>query len=335
MATRARERGWLSTPRAPSPSASELGAALKALAYAATRPVRPNDLDARDEQFIADLLPLMSVLYDDYFACETELEAEIPQGPVLIVANHNGMTGTPDMFCHMTAFWRRYGHERLGYGLMHDMPFSVPAAGAWLNSAGAVAANRKNADVALDRGAALLVFPGGDTDACKPFRDRYRIDFGTRRGFLRLAIERQLPIVPVVSAGAHESLFLFTRGDSLARRLGLDRRFRSNVFPLGFALPWGLVLGVPYPHLPPPVKIHTRILAPLRIDAPPSAARDPWAVEHAHALVQGTMQRAMNELRRLGRHGLWQGAKAATGSVQRLLSSGLVSAHEHMFRAKA
>ncbi|MBK6516738.1 MAG: acyltransferase family protein [Polyangiaceae bacterium] len=298
-------RAAVAIPRAPAPAASEIARALASLARVGAREVRPNDLDARDETFIADMIPLMNTLYDGYFRCETELAAEIPKGPVLIVANHNGMTGTPDMFCHMTAFWRRYGVGRLAYGLMHDTPFSFPVAGAWLNAAGAVAANPENAERALARGANVLVFPGGDLDACKPTRDRYKISFGDRRGFLRLAIRMRVPIVPVVSAGGHESLYIATRGEGIARALKLPERFRSNVFPLGVALPWGVVAGVPLPHLPPPVKIHTKILAPIVLDHPPSAANDARALDSSYGQVVGAMQQAMNELRSEGRHGLF------------------------------
>lgn len=260
------------------------------------------------------MLPLMNVLYDHYFRCETELAADIPEGPVLIVANHNGMTGTPDMFCHMTAFWRRYGTGRLGYGLMHDAPFSFPGGGAWLNAAGAIAANPRNAERALDRNAAVLVFPGGDVDACKPFRDRYKVSFGARRGFLRVAIRRRVPIVPVVSAGGHESLYIAARGDRIAQALKLPRIFRSNVFPLGVAMPWGIVAGVPLPHLPPPVKIHTKILAPILLDAPVSASNDARALDSSYEHVVGLMQQAMNDLRSERRHGLFPRSKAASGS---------------------
>lgn len=302
--------GWSAIASSPPLSAKETQTALAALGRVGLRAVRPNDLEARDEGFIRDVSPLLGALYDRVFRCETELERsatgvhEIPEGPVLVVANHNAMTGTPDMFCHMTAFWRRYGHQRVGYGLMHDVPFTVPGAGAWLNAAGAVAANPTNAERALRRDAAVLVFPGGDLDACKTFGDRYRVDFGARRGFVRLALRENVPIVPVVSAGAHESLLILARGDALARRLGLDRRFRSNVFPVGLALPWGLVVGVPYPHLPMPVKIHTRILRPMRFDLPSSAASDPEAVEAVYSAVVGRMQSAMDGLRAEGRHGL-------------------------------
>lgn len=298
-------RAVLILPREPRPERAALRDALAALASKALSPVRADDLDARDPAFIRRVIPLLGLLYDDYFRCETELVAKLPEGPFLAVANHNAMTGIPDMFCHMVAFWRHAPIERPSYGLMHDVPFHVPAAGAWLNASGALAANRDNARRALASGAPVLVFPGGDIDACKPSSCRYTITFGKRRGFIRAAIRAGVPIVPVVSVGAHDSLYIWSDGQKIARALGLPRRARSNVAPLGFALPWGLIVGVPLPHLPPPVKIHTRFLAPIHLDLPASAADDPLAVEAAFERVRSAMQTAMDELRVAGRHGLF------------------------------
>jgi 1-acyl-sn-glycerol-3-phosphate acyltransferase len=297
--------------RRPMPSWRELGAALAALRAKARARVAPYDLDARDPDFIARLMPLLEIFYDHYFRCETELECDMPEGPVLAVANHNGMTGTPDMFCHMVAFWRRYGFSAPAYGLMHDVPFQVPGAGPWLNACGAIAASPHNAMRALERGAKVLVFPGGDIDACKPYRKRYRIEFAGRRGFLRLALSQGVPIVPVVSAGAHSSLYLASDGRRIAEALGLPRsRFRSNVFPIGVALPYGVIFGNPFPHLPPPVKIHTRFLAPIVLDYPRSAANDPAALDAAYDQVTTAMQHALDELRFEGRHGFFPRAAA-------------------------
>lgn len=295
----------LTLPPEPLPSFKVIQEALAAFREKATEPVRPDDLSLRDERFIRRILPLLGALYDHYFRCETEFEAELPPGRFLAVANHNAMTGIPDMFCHMVAFWRLYSPERLSYGLMHDMPFHVPGAGAWLSASGAVAANPGNARSALGREAAVLVFPGGDVDACKPFSRRYEIEFGERRGFIRTAIREQAPIVPVVSVGAHHSLFIWSDGKRLAEALHLPRLARSNVAPVGFALPWGLILGVPFPHLPPPVKIHTRVLGAIDLGLPVSAADDPEAVEAAFQRVLAAMRGAMEELRRAGRHGLF------------------------------
>jgi hypothetical protein len=108
-----------------------------------------------------------------------------------------------------------------------------------------------------------------------------------------------------VSVGAHHSLYIWTDGRRIAETLRLPQLARSNVAPLGFALPWGLIAGIPLPHLPPPVKIHTRILEPIKLDLPPQAADDPDAVEHVFEKVRGTMQATMDDLRRTGRHGLF------------------------------
>ena len=292
-------------PPEPRPSREELRESVEAFREKARAKVRPDDLGARDPRFIRRVLPLLGMLYDEYFRCETEFEDEIPAGKCLVVGNHNAMTGMPDMFCHMVAFWRRYSVSRVAYGLMHDAPFSFPFAGAWLNAGGALAANPANAKQALDAGAAVLVFPGGDLDSCKPFSKRYQIELGGRRGFIRTALREGVPIVPVVSAGAHQSLFIATDGRFIAEALGLPARFRSNVWPIGFALPYGLVFGVPAPHLPPPVKIHTRILRPIEFGLPPEAADDPAAVEACAERVHTVMQRTLDQLRDEGRHGLF------------------------------
>lgn len=291
--------------REPWPSRSEISDSLRAFAEKARAPARPDDLEARDETFIRRVLPLLGALYDYYFRAETEIEAPLPSGPFLAVGNHNAMTGIPDMFCHMVAFWRLCSPSRKAYGLMHDMPFRFPGAGSWLNAAGAIAANPHNARRALDLGAAVLVFPGGDLDACKPYRERYRIDFAGRRGFVRTAIRERVPIVPVVSVGAHQSLFILTDGRRIAELLRLPERARSNVAPIGLAFPWGIVAGVPLPHLPPPVKVHTRILEPIETGLPPDAADDQDAVETVHDRVVRSMRSAMESLRQAGRHGLF------------------------------
>ncbi len=290
-------------PHEPVPSVDALRDGLAALREKARTPVRPNDLEARDPRFIARVMPLLGTFYDHYFRTETELEAPIVNGAALVVGNHNAMTGTPDMFCHMLAFWRLYSAHRASFGLMHDVPFRVPGAGAWLNAAGALAASPENAARALDRDAVVLCFPGGDIDACRPFSRRYEIEFGKRRGFVRTALRHRVPIVPVVSVGAHHSLYIWTDGRRIAEALRLPMLARSNVAPLGVALPWGLIAGIPLPHLPPPVKIHTRILAPIHLNLPPSAADDPEAVEELFERVRSAMQRAMDDLKQKGRHG--------------------------------
>ena len=125
-----------------------------------------------------------------------------------------------------------------------------------------------------------------------------------------------MPIVPIVSAGELGHLYLDRRA-ACRQLLRLPQIARSNVAPLGFALPWGVIAGVPYPHLPPPVKIHTRVLPAMHLDLPPEAADDPEVVERVFVRVTTAMQETLDELRAAGRHGLFPRRKPRAGRLLR------------------
>ena len=67
-----------------------------------------------------------------------------------------------------------------------------------------------------------------------------------------------MPITPVVSVGAHETLFVLARGNELAKKLGLTR-IRVDVLPFWLGLPFGIGWG-PIPNLPLPSKIKLEVL---------------------------------------------------------------------------
>lgn len=83
----------------------------------------------------------------------------------------------------------------------------------------------------------MLVLPGGDVEAAKPFAERDRIVFTGRRGFARLVTDAG---VPIVTAGAGESLLVLSSGQRLARALQLDKTLRVKALPISVSLPFGL-----------------------------------------------------------------------------------------------
>ena len=73
-----------------------------------------------------------------------------------------------------------------------------------------------------------------------------------------------MPITPVVSVGAHETLFVLARGNRLAKLLGLSKLARVDVLPLWLGLPFGIGWG-PLPNVPLPSKIKLQVLPPIKI----------------------------------------------------------------------
>jgi 1-acyl-sn-glycerol-3-phosphate acyltransferase len=253
-----------------------VGRAFSAIAEQAQTRVPRADLDERDPDYIRESLPGLWMLASLYFRAEVRDLHHIPAtGPVLLVGNHSGGNLTPDTGVFTLAFNTYFGVERRFYQLAHNLVLSMPGLG-FLRKYGTVAASHENAVKALDSGAALLVYPGGDYEVHRPSWESAKVDFGGRKGFIRLALDRDVPIVPVVSIGGQETALFLSRGERLAKLLGLDRMFRLKVLPISLAPPWGLNVGDMAGHLPLPAKITIQVLPAihLREDFGPSPDLD-------------------------------------------------------------
>jgi 1-acyl-sn-glycerol-3-phosphate acyltransferase len=223
------------------------------------------DLDARDPDYIRETMAGAWLLASLYFRADVRGLEKIPaEGPVLLVGNHSGGNVTPDTTVFTLAFVAYFGAERRFYQLAHNLVVSMPGLG-WLRRYGTVAASPDNAQLALEKGAALLVYPGGDYEVHRPSWETAKVDFGRRKGWIRLALEHDVPIVPVVSLGGQETALFLSRGERLSKLLRLDKMFRLKVLPISLAPPWGLNIGDMAGHLPLPAKIRVRVLDPVHL----------------------------------------------------------------------
>jgi 1-acyl-sn-glycerol-3-phosphate acyltransferase len=257
------------------------------------RPQPDDPLDARDPEYIAATLPALRTMSAAYFRGEVEGLENVPDGPVLMVGNHSGGTLIADTFVLAQAFYDHFGPERTFHQLAHDLVFAVPGLRAMVTRYGTIPASRKNMRRALDRDAALLVYPGGDHETYRPSWESAEIDFAGRTGFVELALELGTPIVPVVAIGGQETALFLGQGSGLARVLQLDRLARLKVLPAQIGPPFGLtMLDLPL-RFPLPAKIKVRVLPP--IDLAQELGADP-SPEDGYALVTERMQATLTDL---------------------------------------
>ena len=281
------------TMRMYEAAASDLAAAVDVLGVTGAR--RPADpFAARDPEYIAETLAAWRLVSQIYFRAEVRGMRNIPRDePVLLVGNHSGGTLIADTFVFAQEFYDHFGPERVFHQLAHDLVFKVPGARALVERYGTVPASPKNMRRALDLGAALLVYPGGDHETYRPSWESDEVDFDGRTGFARLSLELGTPIVPVVAIGGQETALFLGQGRALARALQLPELLRVKVLPAQIAPPFGLTfLDLPG-RIPLPAKITIRVLP--KIDL--RKALGPRATpEQAYELVTGKMQRALTKL---------------------------------------
>ena len=251
------------------------------------------DLDDRDPDYLREQLPGLWVLASFYFRADVRGLERIPaEGPVLIVGNHSGGNVTPDTLVFTLAFAAHFGVERRLHPLVHNLVLAMPLPFN-LTKAGCVAASPENAQLALERDAAVLVYPGGDWEVHRPSWEQGRVDFAERKGWAKLAIEQDVPIVPLVSVGGQETAVFLTRGDRLASALRLDKLFRLKVLPISLSIPWGLNVGDMLGHWPLPAKLTIEAMEP--IHPREHFGRKP-DVDDVYEQVTGVMQEKLDEL---------------------------------------
>jgi len=246
-------------------------------------------LSNRRAETVDQFLDVMRPILRKWFRADVRGIENVPtDGGALLVSNHSGGMFPTDIPILMNAMHERFGHERPLYVLAFDFLFKLPVR-EWIGQIGAIRANRRNAHVTLRSGNVALVFPGGDRDASRPSWKSATVDFGGRTGYIRTALESNVPIVPAVVLGGQETQFFIPGGAQVARLLGLKKRLNATSFPVTLGFPFGLSFA----NLPMPVKHFARILEPIDLR---THFGDDVDIEAADRLVRARMQEAMDAL---------------------------------------
>ncbi len=207
--------------------------------------------------------------------------------PALVVGYH-GRPIAHDLCMLQMWEWERSGD--IPRAFIHGAFEHNPVLRAVIDGVGFLTGDEGQLREALARGDLLMVTPGGTREGCRSFRHRYEVDWGNRRGYLKLAMRHGLPIIPAAASGVDDMFIGLNDGDVWSRRLRVPLRMPAwvGVGPLGL-----------WPLSPPfPVKVTQHIGAPITSHLDPALrADDPAALDALHREVTSAVQRLLDTAR--------------------------------------
>lgn len=219
-------------------------------------------------------LGIVSIFHRVYFRAEVNGVENVPQGKVLLVANHSGQIPIDGMIIGASMFLDGEP-PRVIRAMVEKWVQTLPYVNVLFRSLGQVVGVPENCRRLLELGEMILVFPEGTRGISKPFSERYRLqDFGL--GFMRLAIETDTPIVPVAVVGAEEQYVNLGNFKLLARATGM---------PVAPMIPQWFIPGL---QMPLPTKYRLYFGEPMRFSGDPDD--DDSVMEEKVYLVRQTIQ---------------------------------------------
>ncbi len=210
-----------------------------------------------DPRYLKWALPFASFFYYRYFRVETVGIRNVPEGRVLLIANHSGQIPVDGALIVLSMLFEAEP-PRMVRSMVETWVPTLPLVSYFFPRTGQIVGTRDNCRRLLNRDEIILAFPEGVRGISKPFSKRYQLQqFGL--GFMRLALMTGAPVVPVAVVGAEEQIPALIDFKPLARMFGMP------AFPITPFFPWLGPLGI----MPLPVKIRIYYGRPMYFEGDP------------------------------------------------------------------
>lgn len=212
-------------------------------------------------------------LIKKYFRLDVEGIENIPKkGPAIIAPNHSGYSGLDAMVLNHEIYHRT---KRIPRVMTHSFWFLSPTTAKPAQKLGFVEATTENGIHLLKKNSVIILFPEGEFGNFKPSLEKYRLQ-EFKRGFVRMALQAQAPIVPTLVIGAEETHINLTQ-------IKIPKLIKNLILPL------------PLNIIPLPAKWRLVFLPPIYLPYLPDAAENAELVHEITVDIQEKMQTALTK----------------------------------------
>ena len=213
--------------------------------------------------------------------------------PLLFVGNHTlgGVLDAPLLYAEL---WER---RRIRLRSLGDhLHFQVPGWRELVTRFGVVDGTRENCAQLMEAGECILVFPGGAREVNKRRGERYKLIWGDRLGFARMAIQYGCTITPFAAVGAEEALDIVADPDQvLASPVGrwlVSLGLREDAVP-------PVLRGIGPTPIPRPVRMYFELMPAIETRRFAGRADDDEACMALRDEVQAAIEGGIDGLLRL------------------------------------
>jgi 1-acyl-sn-glycerol-3-phosphate acyltransferase len=233
-----------------------------------------NLMQLDSETLMYRVLPrFMMEILRKYFRLQVEGIENIPRrGAALICPNHSGYSGFDAL---LLAHCIHEETKRIPRVLTHHFWFLNKTTAIPAQKMGFTEATFANGLKQLNKNNLVLLFPEGEYGNFKPSSKMYELQ-EFKRGFVRMALTAQCPIVPALVIGAEETHINLSQ-------LKFTKYLRGAVLPL------------PLNILPLPVKWKIKFLPPIYLPYSPDTINDRELVSEIAEEIQESMQEHLSE----------------------------------------
>jgi Acyltransferase len=215
-------------------------------------------------------------------------------GPALIVGYH-GRGVAHDMIMLASLLYERSGAEVRA--VIHQKVVELPVLGWLPQGLGYVSGDGPELTDVFTRGESLMITPAGPIEGCRSFRDRYKVNWGKRLGYLKLALKYHLPIIPTAGVGVDDTYIGLNNGYEWGKKFDDSSIAKKIGWPGGLPIWFAFGATGPWPMtLPFPVKIVCHVGKPINLEADgPVDPSDRKTLEKLHHRITGTVQEMLDE----------------------------------------
>jgi len=227
----------------------------------------------------------VALLYRHYFRVETFDIGRVPEGRVLLIANHAGQLPFDGAMLGV-AMLLEAEPPRICRSMGEYFLPRLPFASVGMARMGAMVGTPENCIHMLENEECVVAFPEGVRGMNKTWRQRYRLQ-RMGLGFMRLALQTRTPIVPVAIVGSDDQQPGIANLEGVGRMLGLP------ALPITLGFPWLGPLGM----WPLPVKYRIYFGEPESFDADPNDDDHVIQrhVDHVRREIEAMLARGLQE----------------------------------------